>query len=79
MPLNQETSNAKAGAQAALFNAITEAVAALQTNGGSAARTEGLKNLAEAYAWLIYPNQSHWPTAVQASTSSHFRAARRSP
>ena len=59
MPLNQETSNAKAEAQAALFNAITEAVAALQANGGSAARAEGLKSLAEAYAWLIYPNQSH--------------------
>lgn len=52
-----QTSSAEV--KAVLYTAITEAVIDLRKNAGAAAQAEGLKNLAEAYAWLTYPNQPH--------------------
>ncbi|WP_069773050.1 hypothetical protein [Streptomyces sp. LUP30] len=45
--------------KAVLYAAITDAVSDLRKNAGAAAQAEGLKNLAEAYAWVTYPNQPH--------------------
>lgn len=42
-----------------LYQAITDAVSDLRKNASAAGQAEGLKNLAEAYAWLTYPNQQH--------------------
>lgn len=42
-----------------LYTAIIEATADLRENAGAAAQAEGLKNLAEAFAWVTYPNQPH--------------------
>lgn len=43
----------------ALFKHISEAADGLKENAGASARAEGLKDLAEAYAWLTVPNNSH--------------------
>ncbi|MGW2379287.1 hypothetical protein [Streptomyces sp. NPDC001658] len=56
---DQTSSSPSAEVKAVLYTAITEAVSDLRKNSGAAAQAEGLKNLAEAYAWLTYPNQSH--------------------
>ncbi|WP_416976697.1 hypothetical protein [Streptomyces sp. T028] len=58
MPLDQETKT-KADAQAALYTAITEAVAELRENATATAQAEGLKHLAEAYAWVSNTSQPH--------------------
>ncbi|MCI3277599.1 hypothetical protein [Streptomyces cylindrosporus] len=57
--MSDQTPSPSAAVKAVLYDAITEAVADLRKNAGAAAQTEGLKNLAEAYAWLTYPNQQH--------------------
>jgi hypothetical protein len=59
MPLPEETSSAKNEAREALYKAITEAVADLRKNGSVTAQSEGLKNLAEAYAWVTSAAQPH--------------------
>ncbi|MFJ9114468.1 hypothetical protein ACIRJO_02850 [Streptomyces sp. NPDC102394] len=59
MPLEQETSNAKSQARDALYNAITATVADLRKSATSTAQAEGLKDLAEAYAWVSNTAQPH--------------------
>ncbi|MDT0472984.1 hypothetical protein RM863_12705 [Streptomyces sp. DSM 41014] len=45
--------------KAALYAAIIKSAAELHENASAAAEAEGLKNLAEAFAWVTYPNQQH--------------------
>lgn len=45
--------------KAALYAAIIKSAAELNENASAAAEAEGLKNLAEAFAWVTYPNQQH--------------------
>ncbi|WP_181383526.1 hypothetical protein [Streptomyces sp. NWU339] len=52
-----EQKSAAAEAKAAIYKAIAKSAVELEQHPGSA--PEGLKNLAEAYAWLTYPNNSH--------------------
>lgn len=56
---DQATPSPAAEAKAAIYTAITEAVADLRKTATSSAQAEGLKNLAEAYAWVTYPNNQH--------------------
>lgn len=46
-------------ARQAIFEAIEEQAKNLQDYGDAKAAAEGLRNLAEATAWLINPAQSH--------------------
>jgi hypothetical protein len=54
---NEKTS--KEEIHQAIGRAIVEQANNLATYGDSSVAAEGLKNLAEAAAWLSYPNQPH--------------------
>ncbi|MFD9915609.1 hypothetical protein ACFWZK_29000 [[Kitasatospora] papulosa] len=56
--VNKQTAN-KDTARQAIFEAIEEQAKNLQDYGDAKAAAEGLRNLAEAAAWLIHPAQSH--------------------
>jgi Trp operon repressor len=60
---DQETRSPATQARAALIAEITRAATALQTSDPTSAkyleRTQGIKNLAEAAAWLMNPQQPH--------------------
>jgi hypothetical protein len=58
MPLDQETSQAKNEAQLAILKAIAKTAEEIQNHTPQTA-AEGLRNLAEAYAWTLFPNQPH--------------------
>jgi hypothetical protein len=53
-----EQNDFREAARNALFEAIPGAVSELQKHNGPS-QAEGLKKLAEAYAWLIHSNQAH--------------------
>lgn len=50
---------AKADARVAIYEGITNTVADLCSNATPPAAAEGLRHLAEAYAYVAAPNNSH--------------------
>ncbi|MEU9400579.1 hypothetical protein [Streptomyces sp. NPDC048242] len=46
-------------AREALFKAIPSAIKELRESSSAEGEARGLKDLAEAYAWLTIPNQPH--------------------
>ncbi|MFE0376228.1 hypothetical protein ACFW1M_11695 [Streptomyces inhibens] len=51
--------SAKDAAKSAIYEAITKQVAEIKTSRGQEGAAEALRRLAEAYAWITYPNNSH--------------------
>ncbi|WP_242592318.1 hypothetical protein [Streptomyces sp. GB4-14] len=58
MSFNEDYDSASQAATLALLKNIEEAAEASDKLNASA-RTEALKNLAEAYAWVVSPNNAH--------------------
>ncbi len=53
-----ETPNLREQAKAAIYEGIVEAAAELKKHNGNT-QAAGMRELAEAYAWVTYPNQPH--------------------
>ncbi|MFJ3794956.1 hypothetical protein ACIPSJ_01570 [Streptomyces sp. NPDC090088] len=51
--------DAQQEAREALYKAIPAAIEELRDAAGAEGQARGLKDLAEAYAWLTIPNQPH--------------------
>ncbi|WP_445521306.1 hypothetical protein [Streptomyces sp. NEAU-174] len=57
--MNNEQQDTREQAKQAIYAAIAEQAAGLKTSKGQVGAAEALKHLAEAYAWVTYPNQTH--------------------
>lgn len=59
MPHSQQFEDASEEARVALLQYIAKAAEDAQQKLNASATTEALKNLAEAYAYVVSPNNSH--------------------